>query len=130
MVEESYPSDLKYFREHDWVRVEDGEAVLGISWYAQDALGEIVYVDLPNEGDELSEGQKYGELESVKAVSDVYSPLSGEVLAVNDELNDEPSLINQDPYGKGWIVRIRMSDPSQVESLMSAEEYKAFLKEA
>jgi len=87
-------------------------------------------VDLPNEGDELSEGQKYGELESVKAVSDVYSPLSGEVLAVNDELNDEPSLINQDPYGKGWIVRIRMSDPSQVESLMSAEEYKAFLKEA
>jgi glycine cleavage system H protein len=130
MVEESYPADLKYFREHDWVRVEDGEAVLGISWYAQDALGEIVYVDLPNEGDELSEGQKYGELESVKAVSDVYSPLSGEVLAVNDELNDEPSLINQDPYGKGWIVRIRMSDPSQVESLMSAEEYKAFLKEA
>jgi glycine cleavage system H protein len=112
------------------VRVEDGEAVLGISWYAQDALGEIVYVDLPNEGDEFSEGQKYGELESVKAVSDVYSPLSGEVLAVNDELNDEPSLINQDPYGKGWIVRIRMSDPSQVESLMSAEEYKAFLKEA
>jgi glycine cleavage system H protein len=130
MVEESYPADLKYFREHDWVRVEDGEAVLGISWYAQDALGEIVYVDLPNEGDELSEGQKYGELESVKAVSDVYSPLSGEVLAVNDELNDEPSLINQDPYGKGWIVRIRMSEPSQVESLMSAEEYKAFLKEA
>jgi len=129
-VDESYPDELRYFREHDWVRVEGDEAVYGISWYAQDALGEIVYADLPSEGDEVAEGQKYGELESVKAVSDIFSPLSGEVVAVNDELNDEPGLINEDPYGRGWIVRIRMSEPGQIDGLMTADEYKAFLKQA
>lgn len=129
-MDESYPDELRYFREHDWVRVEGDEAVYGISWYAQDALGEIVYADLPSEGDEVAEGQKYGELESVKAVSDIFSPLSGEVVAVNDELNDEPGLINEDPYGRGWIVRIRMSEPGQIDGLMTADEYKAFLKQA
>jgi len=129
-VDESYPDELRYFREHDWVRVEGDEAVYGISWYAQDALGEIVYADLPCEGDEVAEGQKYGELESVKAVSDIFSPLSGEVVAVNDELNDEPGLINEDPYGRGWIVGIRMSEPGQIDGLMTADEYKAFLKQA
>ncbi len=127
-MDESYPDELRYFREHDWVRVEGDEAVYGISWYAQDALGEIVYADLPSEGDEVAEGQKYGELESVKAVSDIFSPLSGEVVAVNDDLNDEPGLINEDPYGRGWIVRVRMSEPGQIDGLMTADEYKAFLK--
>jgi glycine cleavage system H protein len=130
MVDESYPSELKYYKEHDWVRVEGDDAVLGISWFAQDALGEIVYVSLPEVGDLVDEGAKYGELESVKAVSDIYAPLGGEVAAVNDRLNDEPGLINDDPYGEGWIVRLRMSDRAQLNGLMDADAYRQFLTEA
>jgi glycine cleavage system H protein len=130
MVDESYPSELKYYKEHDWVRVEGDDAVLGISWFAQDALGEIVYVSLPEVGDLVDEGAKYGELESVKAVSDIYAPLGGEVAAVNDRLNDEPGLINDDPYGEGWIVRLRMSDRAQLDVLMDADAYRQFLTEA
>jgi glycine cleavage system H protein len=130
MADESYPSELKYYREHDWVRVADGEAVFGISWFAQDALGEIVYVSLPETGEAVDEGGKYGELESVKAVSDIYAPLAGEIVGVNDRLNDEPGLINDDPYGGGWIVRVRLTDPSQLEGLMDADAYRQFLTEA
>jgi glycine cleavage system H protein len=130
MADESYPSELKYYKEHDWVRVEGDEAVFGISWFAQDALGEIVYVSLPDVGDVVDEGDKYGELESVKAVSDIYAPLGGEVVAVNDRLNDEPGLINDDPYGEGWIVRLRMSDASRLGELMDADGYQRFLAEA
>ena len=130
MADESYPSELKYYKEHDWVRVEDDEAVFGISWFAQDALGEIVYVSLPVVGDAVEEGAKYGELESVKAVSDIYAPLGGEVIAVNERLIDEPELINDDPYGEGWIARVRMSDASQLDALMDADAYRRFLAEA
>ena len=130
MTDESYPSELKYYKEHDWVRVEGDDAVFGISWFAQDALGEIVYVSLPDVGDTVFEGAKYGELESVKAVSDMYAPLGGEVVAVNDRLNDEPGIINEDPYGEGWIVKVRMSDRSQLDGLMDADAYRRFLTEA
>jgi glycine cleavage system H protein len=130
MTDESYPGELKYYKEHDWVRVADDEAIFGISWFAQDALGEIVYVSLPEVGDAVHEGAKYGELESVKAVSDIYAPLGGEVVAVNDRLNDEPGIINEDPYGEGWIARVRMSDRSQLEGLMDADAYRRFLTEA
>jgi glycine cleavage system H protein len=130
MTDESYPSELKYYKEHDWVRVEGDAAVFGISWFAQDALGEIVYVSLPDVGDTVHEGEKYGELESVKAVSDMYAPLGGEVVAVNDRLNDEPGVINEDPYGQGWIVQVRMSDRSQLEDLMDSDAYRQFLTEA
>jgi glycine cleavage system H protein len=128
MADESYPAELKYFKEHDWVRVEGDEAVFGITWYAQDALGEIVYVDLPDSGG-VTAGDKYGELESVKAVSDVYAPVSGEVTARNEALVDEPQAINEDPYGAGWLVRVRLTEPSQVDELMDVTAYKAFLEE-
>ncbi len=130
MADESYPGELKYYKEHDWVRHEDSEAVFGISWFAQDALGEIVYVSLPEVGEAVDEGGKYGELESVKAVSDIYAPLGGEIVAVNDRLNDEPGLINDDPYGEGWIVRVKMADPTQLDDLMDADAYRQFLTEA
>ncbi len=130
MAGESYPEELKYYKEHDWVRVEDLEVVFGITWFAQDALGVIVNVSLPEIGEEVDGGAKYGELESVKSVSDIYAPLSGEVVAVNDELNDEPGLINEDPYGEGWIVRVRMSDADQLNALMDAEAYRRLLSEA
>jgi glycine cleavage system H protein len=130
MTDESYPGELRYYKEHDWVRVEEDDAVFGISWFAQDALGEIVYVSLPEVGDLVDEGAKYGELESVKAVSDIYAPLGGEVVAVNDRLNDEPGVINEDPYGAGWIVRVRMSDRAQLDGLMDADAYRQFLTEA
>jgi glycine cleavage system H protein len=130
MAEESYPADLKYFKEHDWVRVEDGEAIFGITCYAQDALGEIVYVDLPDPGTSVDSGAKYGELESVKAVSDVYAPIAGEVIAKNEKLDDEPQAINEDPYGEGWLVRVKIAEAGELDGLMSADEYRAFLKEA
>ncbi len=129
MADESYPADLKYYKEHDWVRVDGDEATFGITWYAQDALGEIVYVDLPEEGS-VTGGDTYGELESVKAVSDVYAPVGGEIVAVNEKLADEPELINSDPYGDGWLIRVRLSDPADVEALMDADAYAAFLAEA
>jgi glycine cleavage system H protein len=130
MAEESYPQDLRYHREHDWARAEGDEATLGITWFAQDALGEIVYAELPEVGASVAAGEPYGQLESVKAVSDVFAPLSGEVVAVNERLADEPQLVNEDPYGEGWLVRIRMADPAELDELMDADAYRAFLAEA
>ena len=121
---ESYPDDLKYHKEHDWARIEGDEAVLGITWFAQDALGELVHYEPPNEGDTISRDAAYGEVESVKAVSDVVAPLSGEVLEVNAKVVDEPETVNEDPYGDGWLVRIRLSDPSEVDSLLDAAAYR------
>jgi glycine cleavage system H protein len=121
MADESYPQELKYFKEHDWVRVSGDEAVFGITWFAQDALGEIVYVDMPKPGIIVVAGQTYGELESVKAVSDVYAPLSGEVLEANESLEDEPGLVNDDCYGQGWLLRVRLSDTAEIDALMDAD---------
>jgi len=126
---ESYPEDLRYHREHDWARIEGGEAVLGITWYAQDALGELVHCEPPESGATIAKDGVYGEVESVKAVSDLVSPLSGEVVEVNDAVVASPETVNADPYGEGWLVRIRLSDPSETESLLDAEAYKAFLAE-
>ncbi len=130
MAEETYPQELRYFKEHDWVRVEGEDAVFGITWFAQDALGEIVYVDMPSVGGEVTSGGSYGELESVKAVSDVFAPLSGEVVDVNGRLEDEPKLLNDDCYGEGWLIRVRMSAPGELDDLMDVEAYKAFLEQA
>jgi glycine cleavage system H protein len=130
MAEESYPQELKYYKEHDWVRLDGEDAVFGITWFAQDALGEIVYADLPAVGDEVTAGAPYGELESVKAVSDVFAPLTGEVVEVNETLEDEPQRVNDDCYGEGWILRIRMTVPSQLAELLDADAYRAFLDEA
>jgi glycine cleavage system H protein len=121
---ESYPDDLRYHSEHDWARIEDGEATLGITWFAQDALGELVHYEPPEEGARVSRDAAYGEVESVKAVSDVISPLSGEVLEVNQTVVDTPETVNEAPYGDGWLVRIRLSDPSEVDDLMDASAYK------
>jgi glycine cleavage system H protein len=129
MAAEDYPADLKYHREHDWARIENGEATLGITWYAQDSLGELVHFEPPEEGQQVSMDASYGEVESVKAVSDVISPLSGEVLEVNSKVVDEPERVNADPYGEGWLIRIRLSDPSEVERLLDGEAYRAFLAE-
>jgi glycine cleavage system H protein len=126
---ESYPDELLYHREHDWARVEEGEAVLGITWYAQDALGELVHYEPPEVGSTVSQDDAYGEVESVKAVSDVVSPLSGEVLEVNAKVVDEPEVVNEDPYGDGWLVRIRLSDPSEADALLDADAYRAFVAE-
>jgi glycine cleavage system H protein len=126
---ESYPDELKYHREHDWARVDDGEAELGITWYAQDALGELVHFEPPAEGAAVAKDASYGEVESVKAVSEVISPLSGEVIAVNQAVVEAPETVNEDPYGKGWLVRIRFSDPSEVDSLLDAAAYRELLAE-
>jgi glycine cleavage system H protein len=127
MTDESYPPDLRYHPEHDWVRVEGAEAVFGITWYAQDNLGEIVYFDPPAAGDAVSAGQGYGELESVKAVSDIVAPASGEVLAVNAAVVATPELANNDPYGEGWLIRVRLGDPGELEALMDAAGYADYL---
>jgi glycine cleavage system H protein len=126
---ESYPEDLRYHPEHDWARVEGDEAALGITWFAQDALGELVHYEAPAVGATIAKDGSYGEVESVKAVSDVVSPLSGEVLEVNERAVDEPEIVNEDPYGDGWLVRIRMSDPSEVDALMDVAAYKAHVAE-
>ena len=129
MADESYPEDLRYHPEHDWARIEGDEAVLGITWYAQDSLGELVLFDGPEAGATLTKDEAYAEVESVKAVSDVIAPLSGEVLAVNQKAVDEPETVNADPYGEGWLVRIRVVDPAEAEALMDAEAYRAHLAE-
>jgi glycine cleavage system H protein len=126
---ESYPAELKYHRDHDWALVDGDEAVLGITWFAQDALGELVHYEAPDEGSTVKKGQAYGEVESVKAVSDVIAPLSGEVLAVNAKVVDEPETVNADPYGEGWLVRIRISDPSEVDDLLDSVAYKQVVAE-
>ena len=127
MADPSYPDDLKYHSEHDWARIEGDSATFGITWYAQDALGEVVFFDPPKVGDTVSKGEAYTEVESVKAVSDVVAPLSGEVTAVNEALGDKPETINEDPYGEGWLVKVKLSDPSETESLMDASAYEASL---
>ena len=126
---ESYPDDLKYHHEHDWARIEGDEAVLGVTWYAQDALGELVHYEAPEGGSTVTKDQSYGEVESVKAVSDVISPLSGEVLEVNRKVVDEPETVNGDPYGEGWLIRIRLSEASEADDLLDAGAYRAFLAE-
>jgi glycine cleavage system H protein len=127
---ETYPDDLKYHAEHDWARIEGDEAVLGITWFAQDALGELVHYEPPNEGDTIAKDSAYGEVESVKAVSDVVAPLSGEVLEVNAKVVEEPETVNEDPYGDGWLIRIRMTNPSEADSLLGLDAYKQVVAEA
>ena len=126
-VEESYPEDLNYHPEHDWARIDGEEATFGITWYAQNSLGEVVFFEPPEIGTTVSKDSTYAEVESVKAVSDVYSPLSGEVIAVNEELSESPERINEDPYGDGWLVKVKLSDPSEADSLMDAAAYKELL---
>ena len=124
---ESYPEDLKYHEEHDWARVDGNDAVLGITWFATDALGELVHFEPPEVGSSVTKDQSYGEVESVKAVSDVVAPLSGEVLAVNEQVVDAPETVNEDPYGNGWLIRIRLADPGEMESLLDVEAYRQVL---
>ena len=126
---EGYPDDLRYHPEHDWARIDGDEAVLGITWYAQDALGELVHFEPPAVGATLAKDHAYAEVESVKAVSAVIAPLSGEVLAVNEKAVDEPETINEDPYGEGWLVRIRLSDASEADGLMTVDAYRAHVAE-
>ena len=126
---ETYPDDLKYHSEHDWARVEDEEATLGITWFAQDALGELVHFEPPEEGATVSKDASYGEVESVKAVSDLIAPLSGEVIEVNAKVVDEPETVNADPYGDGWLVRIRLSDESELDDLLDADAYRQLVAE-
>ena len=127
VADESYPADLRYHREHDWVRAEGEEAVFGITWYAQDALGEVVYYDPPAVGDSISKDGSYGELESVKAVSDIIAPASGAVIAVNAAVTDRPEIVNEDPYGEGWLVRVKLSDPSELDDLLDEPAYREYL---
>ncbi len=124
---ESYPDDLLYHPEHDWARVDGEEATLGITWYAQDQLGEVVFFDPPEAGAQATKDQPYAEIESVKAVSDVFAPLSGEIVAVNEALADAPERVNEDPYGEGWLVRVRLSDPSESDSLLDVAAYRDLL---
>ena len=129
MAEESYPPELKYHPEHDWARIDGDEATFGITWYAQDALGEVVFYDPPDVGTNVTANESYAEVESVKAVSDVFAPLSGEVVAVNDGLSETPENINADPYGDGWLVRVKLSDPGELEKLLDVDAYKKLLQE-
>jgi len=124
---ESYPDDLRYHPEHDWVRLDGDVATLGITWFAQDALGEVVFFDPPEVGSSVTKGEPYAEVESVKAVSDVIAPVSGEIVEVNTALGDAPEAINTDPYGEGWMVRVRVSDPSEAEDLLDAAAYEQSL---
>lgn len=124
-----YPKDLKYDKEHEWVRLAGDVAAIGISDFAQDQLGEVVYVDLPSAGDEVIAGESFGEIESVKSVSELISPLSGEIVEVNDALGDAPETVNEDPYGDGWMLKVKFNDPAEVDDLMSSDEYEAFIAE-
>ena len=127
MADESYPDGLLYHPEHDWAKVDGDTATFGVTWYAQDQLGEVVFFDPPDVGAQISANPAYAEVESVKAVSDVFAPMSGEVTEVNEALKDTPEKINDDPYGEGWMVRVRLSDPSEADSLMDANAYKESL---
>ena len=127
---ESYPEELKYHPEHDWARVDGDEAIVGITWFAQDALGELVHFEAPEPGTNVSKDSSYGEVESVKAVSDIVAPLSGEILEVNQAIVDAPETVNADPYGEGWLLRIRLSNPSEVDSLLDAAAYKQHLADS
>jgi glycine cleavage system H protein len=127
VAEASYPDDLSYHPEHDWARIDGDSATFGITWYAQDQLGEVVFFDPPAVGTTIDKDAPYAEVESVKAVSDVVAPLSGEVTEVNEALKDKPENVNEDPYGEGWLVKVKLSDPSEVESLLDAESYRSSL---
>ena len=127
MADASYPDDLSYHPEHDWARIDGENATFGITWYAQDQLGEVVFFDPPAVGTSIDKDAPYAEVESVKAVSDVVAPLSGEVTEVNEALKDKPENVNEDPYGEGWLVKVKLSDPSEVESLLDAESYRSSL---
>jgi glycine cleavage system H protein len=129
MAEESYPDDLRYHPEHDWARVDGDTATFGVTWYAQDALGEVVFYEPPEVGKEVKKDEAYAEVESVKAVSDVYAPLTGEVTEVNSALAENPEKINQDPYGEGWMVKVKLSEPSEADALMDAGAYKKLLED-
>ena len=124
-----FPEDLKYTKEHEWLLVEGTTAIVGITDYAQDRLGDVVYVELPAVGDKVSKEDAFGVVESVKAVSDIYAPVSGKVLEVNDDLPDNPNMLNEDPYGDGWLIKVEMNDPEEVDELMTAEEYKEYIAE-
>ena len=128
MADESYPDELKYHAEHDWARIEGDQATFGITWYAQDALGEVVFFDPPDVGSQVSKDEAYAEVESVKAVSDVYAPLSGEIVEVNEALSDAPETLNDDPYEAGWLVKVKLSDPSETDQLLSVDDYKQLLE--
>lgn len=128
MAEASYPEDLKYHAEHDWARIEGDTATFGITWYAQDALGEVVFFDPPEVGTSVSKDQAYAEVESVKAVSDVVAPLSGEIVEVNEGLTDSPENVNSDPYGEGWMVKVRLSEVSELDQLLDVNQYKELLQ--
>ena len=125
---ESYPKELRYHPDHDWARIEGEKAAFGITWYAQDALGEVVFFDPPEIGASVTAGEAYAEVESVKAVSDVFAPLSGRITAVNEALADGPEKINEDPYGDGWLVRVELTDPAELESLLDVDAYRDLLK--
>ena len=127
MAEASYPDDLSYHPEHDWARIDGDSATFGITWYAQDQLGEVVFFDPPAVGTTINKDAPYAEVESVKAVSDVVAPLSGEVTEVNEALKDSPEKVNEDPYGDGWLVKVKLSDPSEVDALLDAESYRSSL---
>jgi glycine cleavage system H protein len=128
VAEASYPEDLKYHAEHDWARIEGDQATFGITWYAQDALGEVVFFDPPEVGTSVSKDEAYAEVESVKAVSDVFAPLSGEIVEVNDALEESPEMVNSDPYGDGWMVKVKLSDQSELDGLMDVAAYKKLLQ--
>lgn len=123
----TYPDDLRYHEEHDWARIEGDQATLGITWYAQDSLGEVVFFDPPEVGTAIQKDSSYAEVESVKAVSDVIAPLSGEIVEVNDALQDSPEKVNEDPYGEGWLVKVRLTSPEEAETLLGVEEYRKLL---
>jgi len=127
LADATYPDELRYHEQHDWARIEGDEATFGITWYAQDSLGEVVFYDPPEVGTEVSKDAAYAEVESVKAVSDVIAPMSGEILAVNEVLADAPEKVNEDPYGEGWLVKVRLTSPEQAETLLGAEEYRNLL---
>jgi glycine cleavage system H protein len=127
VADASYPDDLKYHPEHDWARVDGDVATLGITWYAQDQLGEVVFFDPPSVGATLTKDSPYAEVESVKAVSDVIAPVSGEIVEVNEALKDSPEQINEDPYGEGWLVKVRLSEASELDSLLDSESYQSSL---
>ena len=129
-AEQTYPEDLLYHDEHDWARIEGEEGTFGITWFAQDSLGEVVFFDPPEVGTTISKDQPYAEVESVKAVSDVVAPMSGEIVAVNDALGDAPAAVNDDPYGEGWMVRVRLTDPTERDQLLDAGAYEKLVQES
>jgi glycine cleavage system H protein len=129
VADESYPEELRYHKEHDWARIDGDTATLGVTWYAQDALGEIVHFEGPAEGSSVAKDESYGEVESVKAVSELIAPLSGEVLEVNQGVVEAPETINDDPYGNGWLIKVRLSDESELDDLLDAAAYRQLVEE-